>query len=292
MLPGNINCAGSITAPQYYGTSSWALNIISSSYALTSSYTLTSSYSINGKNSLSSSWASSSISSSYCITSSYSINGGSSISSSWASSSISSSYTLSSSWAPFQISASWASSSISSSYSITSSYALSGGSLLTTGSTYPITSSWANTASYFTTYSGSSQLYLQSTDGYTYPVTLTTDGGTVVLTVGQTPVTGSNGFINIGTIATQGITTISSSYTASISDYAIICTNTSPISIYLTNSLQTGQHYNIKNYTTLSAAITVIPSTGTIDGQSTMIVAGAYSNMEIINVGSGNWAIL
>ncbi len=80
------------------------------------------------------------------------------LSSSYASSSLSSSYALSASYSP-QVttvpSASWASSSISSSYALTASYSLNGGSggtSLTTGSTYPITSSWSNnslTASYF-----------------------------------------------------------------------------------------------------------------------------------------------
>ena len=71
-------------------------------------------------------------------------------SASWASSSISASYSTSASWAPMPSvsnSSSWASSSISASYAdktLSASYApSSGGTSLITGSTYPITSSWA-----------------------------------------------------------------------------------------------------------------------------------------------------
>lgn len=72
------------------------------------------------------------------------------VTSSWSNDSLRSLASISASWASQSFSAvssSWASSSISSSYSLTASFALnagsSGGTSLTTGSTYPITASWA-----------------------------------------------------------------------------------------------------------------------------------------------------
>lgn len=82
------------------------------------------------------------------------------------------SYVLTSSWA---ISASWApgadtSLTTGSLYPVTSSwaiYAQNGGTTLTTGSTYPITSSWSNTASFALNAGGGTLL----TTGSTYPIT-------------------------------------------------------------------------------------------------------------------------
>ncbi len=92
---------------------------------------------------------------------------------------------------------------ITSSWAITASYAMNGGSSgSSVSSSYSLTSSYASTASFFSAISGSNLLYLQCNNGNTYPVTLTADGGTIVLTVGQTPVTGTNNFLNIGTVNT------------------------------------------------------------------------------------------
>jgi len=111
---------GSLRSPNItgslLGTSSFSNNSTSASYSLTSSVALTaltSSYINIATNAVSSSYAgtaSISISSSFSTTSSYNLN------------------------------------SISSSYSLTASFAANAGSSLTTGSTYPITSSWANNA--------------------------------------------------------------------------------------------------------------------------------------------------
>jgi hypothetical protein len=98
-----------------------------------------------------------------------------STSSSWSSASISASYVTNLYPQVEQVSASWASSSIS--------------------------ASWALTASYVSNMSGSNLLYLQSTDGNTYQLSLVNYSGSTILTIGQTPVTGTNNFLNIGTIS-------------------------------------------------------------------------------------------
>ena len=109
-----------------------SLTNVSASYIIptanaTASFALTASVALNALPTVSSSWASSSISSSYAETSSFAINIVQQITSS-------------------QVSSSFASSSISASYANTSSWAINainGGTTLTTGSTYPITASWA-----------------------------------------------------------------------------------------------------------------------------------------------------
>ena len=145
-------------------SSSWASSSLSASYALSASWspgssTATYTSSLYGT----ASWA---ISSSWSGTASYALNasGGNQISCSWASQSLSSSYVVTASFAyaawtsdfsvdsDFAVSSSYnasASVAISSSYAITASFALNsggGGTSLVTGSTYPITSSWANNA--------------------------------------------------------------------------------------------------------------------------------------------------
>jgi len=112
---------GSLRSPNItgslLGTSSFSNNSTSASYSSTASVALnalTSSYINVATNAVSSSFASTasiSVSSSFATTSSYNLN------------------------------------SISSSYSLTASFAANAGSSLTTGSTYPITSSWATTSS-------------------------------------------------------------------------------------------------------------------------------------------------
>jgi len=112
---------GSLRSPNItgslLGTSSFSNNSTSASYSSTASVALnalTSSYINVATNAVSSSFASTasiSVSSSFATTSSYNLN------------------------------------SISSSYSLTASFAANAGSSLSTGSTYPITSSWATTSS-------------------------------------------------------------------------------------------------------------------------------------------------
>ena len=74
----------------------------------------------------------------------------------------------------YPITSSWSNNSISSSYSQTSSFALNAGSNLITASTYPITSSWALNAissSYSDTSSYSLNAGSSLTTGSTYPIT-------------------------------------------------------------------------------------------------------------------------
>jgi hypothetical protein len=161
-VSGNISCSV-ITASLFFGTASYA---ITASYALNGGeVTLTtgSTYPITA------SWATSSISASYALSSSHALSSSYALSASYVSASnidgviFSSSYAFTSSYAlnagsagttittgsTYPITASWATSSISASYSLTASYALNAGSsgtTLTTGSTYQITASWASSS--------------------------------------------------------------------------------------------------------------------------------------------------
>ena len=185
---GQIQVTGitSSLSSSFANTSSIALNAISSSYALSSSYARTASNSITANSATSASYALTSsysfvanaavtatsantansanaaTSASYALTASFASNAGSSlttgstypITASW---SVSSSYVVNagnSTSSSFASTASYVENSVSSSYALTASFSLNGGgggTTLTTGSTYPITSSWANnviTASY------------------------------------------------------------------------------------------------------------------------------------------------
>jgi hypothetical protein len=139
-------------------TSSYNLNSISSSYATfavsstsaTSANTATSaSYATNAGSSTSATTANSATSASYSLSSSYSVNSTTATSSSFASTASYNLNSISSSFSTNASTASYVANSVSSSYSLTASYALNsdgGGTSLVTGSTYPITSSWANNA--------------------------------------------------------------------------------------------------------------------------------------------------
>jgi hypothetical protein len=157
------------TGSTYPITSSWSNNSISSSYSTfavsatsattaTSANTATSaSYATvagSATSATSATSANSATSASYSLSSSYSVNSTTAISSSFASTASYNLNSISSSFSTNASTASYVANSVSSSYALTSSYALNaggGGTTLTTGSTYPITSSWANnviTASY------------------------------------------------------------------------------------------------------------------------------------------------
>jgi len=129
------------------------------------------------------------------------------------------------------------------SYAFTASFALNGGgsgTTLTTGSTYPITASWALTASAFSAFSGSNLLYLQCSDSNTYAVTLTNDSGFIGLTVGQVPVTGTNNFLNIGNVSvfiTGSSYNITSSWASNASTASVMATNTLPYVTLTTSSV-------------------------------------------------------
>ena len=175
-----------LTGSNYPITSSWALNANTSSYAFTSSYALNSGTSlITGSNyPITSSWSINAFTASYSLTASYALNaGGSGIylsSESFFANGLSSSYTITSSVLEASedifvfinglVQAPTTNYSLSSSIlvfnGVPSTGSLievrrfdanisgsgggggGGGTTLTTGSTYPITSSWAITASY------------------------------------------------------------------------------------------------------------------------------------------------
>jgi len=170
-LQVNGNISGSSFTGSVFGTSSWATNALTASFASNAGSSLTtgSTYPITSSwanNSISSSFsttsatatsATSATSASYSLSSSYSVNSTTSTSASFASTA---SYNLNSISSSFAATSSYNLNSISSSYALTASFSLNGGgggTTLTTGSTYPITSSWSNnatTASYALNASG------------------------------------------------------------------------------------------------------------------------------------------
>ena len=140
---GQIEISGmsaSLSA-SYSNTSSVALNAISSSYGLTSSYSFFANDANNSSTSTSASYSSTASVALNALTSSYINVATNAVSSSFASTA---SISVSSS---FAATSSYNLNSISSSYSLTASFAANAGSSLATGSTYPITSSWATTSS-------------------------------------------------------------------------------------------------------------------------------------------------
>jgi len=173
-LQVNGNISGSSFTGSVFGTSSWATNALTASFAsnagsslttgstypITSSWannSISSSFSTTSATATSANTANSATSASYSLSSSYSVNSTTSTSSSFASTA---SYNLNSISSSFAATSSYNLNSISSSYALTASFSLNGGgggTTLTTGSTYPITSSWSNnatTASYALNASG------------------------------------------------------------------------------------------------------------------------------------------
>jgi hypothetical protein len=138
-LASNINVTASLAL-----SSSTSVNSISSSYALTTP---------SASNALTASYIESVQSASYAVSASYAPgNGGTSlvtgstypITSSWALNVISASYALTTPSASNALTASYTEFVQSASYAVSASYAPNGGgTTLVTGSTYPITSSWA-----------------------------------------------------------------------------------------------------------------------------------------------------
>jgi hypothetical protein len=190
-----------------------------------------------------------------------------------------STYPFTASWANYAISASYApgNPSVSSSYSNTSSHAL-----------------YSPTASYLIPNTGSNNLYLLCDNGSIYKVSLKNDGGKITLAIDQSPTTTTASFfVNVGSYpnTVNTITTVTSNYSASTSDYTIVCKNTTPISIYLTSSLPAGTMYNIKNGSSGSFPVTVIPSSGTIDGSSNAIINSAYTSMQVHYDGTNWWIV-
>ena len=137
----NADISQTSTSASYSNTSSVALNAISSSYGLTSSYSFFANDANNSSTSTSASYSSTASVALNALTSSYINVATNAVSSSYASTA---SISVSSS---FAATSSYNLNSISSSYSLTASFAANAGSSLSTGSTYPITSSWATTSS-------------------------------------------------------------------------------------------------------------------------------------------------
>jgi hypothetical protein len=137
----NADISQTSTSSSYSNTSSVALNAISSSYGLTSSYSFFANDANNSSTSTSASYSSTASVALNALTSSYINVATNAVSSSFASTA---SISVSSS---FAATSSYNLNSISSSYSLTASFAANAGSSLATGSTYPITSSWATTSS-------------------------------------------------------------------------------------------------------------------------------------------------
>jgi hypothetical protein len=138
------------------------------------------------------------------------------------------------------------SNAVSSSYALTASYALNGGSggggtTLTTGSTYPITSSWSNnsvsssyvlTASYALNSAGGGGGTTLTT-GSTYPITSSWANNSISASFAPTNTNITASWSNNSLTASYNLNSVSSSYALTAS-YAI-----TPVSI-ITASLQTG----------------------------------------------------
>ena len=91
---------------------------------------------------------------------------------------------------------------------------------------------------------------------------------------------------------TTNIKTITNNYTASNTDYTILCKNTASIGIYLTSSFAAGTLLNIKNAGTGTYGIIVTPSSGSlVDGQSSWLINKAYTNMQVQWDGINWWQL-
>jgi hypothetical protein len=87
-----------------------------------------------------------------------------------------------------------------------------------------------------------------------------------------------------------GIRTITSNYTASSTDYTILCNNTASIGIYLPAGLAVGSMYNIKHII-IGPSITIKPASGLIDNSTNQIITNKNDSMTTQWDGS-NWWIL
>ena len=190
-----LNGGGSTltTGSDYPITASWADNAVSASYApgnpaISSSYAITASWAYTTTTAdfaalagqaitasfAYSTFAQGAVSASNSNTASVAFIAYNATTASYASSSISSSNATTSSYA---LSSSISSNAVTASFALTASLALNGGTTLVTGSTYPITASWAQTASIAITssFSNTASYALNSgtslTTGSTYPIT-------------------------------------------------------------------------------------------------------------------------
>lgn len=247
-----------LTVSQVAGTSSWANNVPASGIngVLTATQAPSSSYSNYSVVSSTTLFASSSVSSSYASASTTAITA---TNLGLAAYNISVTYASQSQWA---VSSSFASSSVSSSFALSASYALNGGSggtTLISGSTYPITASWAtntingsvtNTSAnqtFFLDLSPSSSTGLWPTYGNS---SLTYNPSTTTLTVPSVASTASwatnvvNGSSFNGTSSIYGTASWANSYvTASVSYVNTYTTITTSSLNWITCSFSNEEQY-------------------------------------------------
>jgi len=79
-------------------------------------------------------------------------------------------------------------------------------------------------------------------------------------------------------------------YTATSSDFVIICNKSSAMSVNLPHASGSGKVYNIKNVNTGQVTIDGY-DTETVDGELTQVIE-QWENITIIDYGTGVWAIL
>jgi hypothetical protein len=118
-------------------------------------------------------------------------------------------------------------------------------------------------------------------------------------TSGQVLTTGGAGANPSWTTPSSGgtptITTITANYTVLSTDYYIRCNHTSAITVTLPASPATAQYVNIKDVSSAGAGtnnILVVPSTGTIDGQSTLSISTNRASYGLLYVGSNTWDLV
>ena len=187
----NASTASYLTAGTYTITSSWANNVVSSSYALSSSYSLSSSYANNAKSALTAS--SINFTPDLANTASYILASGISgtvTNASTASYLNAGTYTITSSWANNVVSSSY---SKSGSYALSSSYGLS--------SSYALSSSYSNNSTSASYSLSSSYLFGHIGAGTTSSAALTFNSGQL-LTTASAGVLSYDGINFYGTIDT------------------------------------------------------------------------------------------
>ncbi len=159
-----------------------------------------------------------------------------------------------------------------SSYAVSASYSLNGGgSSLTTGSTYPITSSWA----------------LQSLSANTSSVSIASTTSDFSL-LSQTSV--SSSYALTTSFVSYAISTQTSSYQILSTDYTILMSGSSALSITLpsVSNVPIGKIYNIKNLSNYSLTIT---GSQYIDNNPFQIISSSYTSIEVQTDGIVWWII-
>lgn len=241
--------------------------------------------------------------------------------------SVSASYTLTSSFTQFAVSAAYApgSPSVSASYALTASYAINGGTggfTLTTGSTYPITSSWANnavtssfaisaskaiSASYAATSSNAINAVTansatsasnSTTSSYSLVAITATSASNAItaafaLNVGSAATATSASYALTSSFALNAGSTVSASYALSASNARTasfaLTANLTSASYALTSSYAFSSSYSItsSNAKTASFAISAswAPSTGGGGGNTGVVLQAEYSGTVALAAG-------